>query len=828
MRTTAEGSRGRAGHDERVRRRIVWRPLDLRGLAHDKAVRGRALRRLGLLFVIACVVSAAAGAAFDRLGWYGLELRLAGRHLAFVSLYPPLLVGVLALFWLSPPFGFALLVASNTVYGLAGGLRPPWLIVYALADAMAVVIVTTAYEMAPERIRRGGRGWLPFYAVTSLLAALSILPGAIFWGVAQGLSPAATARLVESWFVGGIAVLLLLCLPLLLVAGPRVLAWRRRLFGADRLRPRPTASPWVSLTLTALVLAAFVASVVYLNRTAVGAGGADAARVFNLLLGVVMLILLAALYGLAYLTGARTETLAAALERRTRELVRSRDRYRSLFESVPVGLFRADGAGTILDANSEFLRIVGAGAPADVPASVFSLWLDPAEAEAARRICHGGTALHQHRARWRRIDGAEVWVSLTTAHEERGEGAEGPGLDVWEGAVEDVTEQVVAQRERERLEERLGERQKIEVIGALAAGIAHDFNNLLTGIKGYAALAEADLPAGSPTRADVRRVIEYADRAAEVTKQLLTFSRRQPSRMQVLDLAAVLETACALVRPLLGERVRTRFEVVGAPVRVRGDENQLTQALMNLLINARDAMPEGGEVRVLVRRDRDGAIVEVCDEGVGMDEQLRARATEPFFTSKDDGSGTGLGLSIVAGIVRRHGGGLEIDSEPGAGTTVRVQLPLAQAPVAAAAPGAATAVLAPPGRGEKILVVEDEAAVRRWIVRALRAAGYEPLEAEGVRAAEEAARAHAAEVRLVISDVVLRDGDGLAVEERVRSLAGEVRLLLMSGYPDEVISAAELARREIAFLAKPFSPAELLTKVRQLLGVSERGGRRGA
>jgi PAS domain S-box-containing protein len=359
------------------------------------------------------------------------------------------------------------------------------------------------------------------------------------------------------------------------------------------------------------------------------------------------------------------------------------------------------------------------------------------------------------------------------------------------------------------LGEQVRQSQKMESIGKLAGGVAHDFNNLLTVINGNCQLALMQTEAEHPARARIEAALAAGSRASELTGQLLAFSRRQPVQPQRMDIGEALEKLAPVLRSLLGGscELRLRIEPDLAPVCM--DPSQFQQVVLNLCVNARDAMQGEGVVDIHVRREGEGVVLEVSDTGPGIAEEIRGQIFEPFFTTKPKGQGTGLGLSVVYGIVTQNGGSIEVDSEPGRGACFRIVLPgadrvsdRAAASAPAAGEGAADA---------EVLVVEDQADVRRFVVEVLRAAGCRVHEAGDAEAALRLAEKHPG-LRLLLTDVSMpgMDGDELAGELTRRF--PQIQVLLMSGYPRRGDALAW------PVLAKPFTPEKLTEEVRRLLG----------
>lgn len=395
--------------------------------------------------------------------------------------------------------------------------------------------------------------------------------------------------------------------------------------------------------------------------------------------------------------------------------------------------------------------------------------------------------------------------------------------------------------ERKRMEEQLRLAQKMEAIGRLAGGIAHDFNNLLTAINGYSALILERLDWDDPVRKDIEVINNAGERAAALTRQLLAFSRKQVLEPEVIDLNSVVADMDKILRRVIGEDIDlvTVLQPKLAPVKV--DPAQVEQIILNLAVNARDAMPDGGKVTIEtsnVELDEEYAkhhvsatpgsyvMLAVSDAGVGMDAETQKRIFEPFFTTKK-GEGTGLGLSTVYGIVKQSGGNIWVYSEPGQGTTFKIYLPRVKEPANARTP---ERVSVESLRGsEKILLVEDEAAVRKLVREILEKYGYTVLDAYSGREALSLAERHRHPIHLMMTDVVLPDMHGPELARRLTSLRPETRILYSSGYTDNAIVHRGVLEAGTAFLQKPFTPQTLARKVREVLDETraDSSGRRG-
>jgi len=384
--------------------------------------------------------------------------------------------------------------------------------------------------------------------------------------------------------------------------------------------------------------------------------------------------------------------------------------------------------------------------------------------------------------------------------------------------------------ERRQLEEQLRESQKMEAIGRLAGGVAHDFNNLLTAILGYLELVRQKLPVDGELGADIQEITTAAKRAAELTRQLLAFGRRQALKPETLDLNLRVGSIEKMLRRLIGEDVEIVLRLSDDLWLTRVDPVQIDQVVLNLAVNARDAMPDGGRLTIATAnvggpggettadpRVGPGRFVElaITDTGAGMDAATRERLFEPFFTTKEQGRGTGLGLATVYGIIKQSGGHIRVDSRLGAGSTFRIWLPQAESPSATAGPVAEPEVAA--GRGETVLLVEDEPSVRSLVRKTLDRLGYRVLEARNGEIAIGLAAAHEGEIAALLTDVVMPGLSGPDLAAALAETRPELRVVYMSGYTDRVGTAPNLERARVQLLTKPFSTHELASAVRQAI-----------
>jgi signal transduction histidine kinase len=392
------------------------------------------------------------------------------------------------------------------------------------------------------------------------------------------------------------------------------------------------------------------------------------------------------------------------------------------------------------------------------------------------------------------------------------------------------SERIQAEKEREALQEQLRQSQKMEAIGRLAGGVAHDFNNLLTVIKGYSQLSLAETKEDNPLRENIEEIGKATDRAADLTRQLLAFSRRQVMEMRVLDINAHIQSLDKMLRRLIGEDIQLMSTLAEDVGRVRTDPGQIEQLIMNLAVNARDAMPHGGKLTIETANvDLDEAyarghvavtpgryvMISVSDSGVGMAPEVRDRVFEPFFTTKEKGKGTGLGLSTVYGIVKQSNGNIWVYSELGKGTTFKIYLPRVDEPPEELKERVVRGELL---RGnETVLVVEDEEEVLKLAGRILRRHGYHVLEAASGEEALKACKEKKEPFHLLLTDVVMPQMSGRQLAGQLREVCQNFKVLYMSGYTDNAITYHGVLEKGTNYIQKPFTVEGLARKVREVL-----------
>jgi PAS domain S-box-containing protein len=519
-------------------------------------------------------------------------------------------------------------------------------------------------------------------------------------------------------------------------------------------------------------------------------------------------------------TTSELELQAIDLESANEELRDSEERYRRLVELSPDGIIvHADGE--LLFANEAAATLLRADSPQQLLGRDVLDFVHPDGHEAVReRVTRNqeGDVTPLAERTLLRLDGTTVTVETV-------------GIPfVYDGrrAAQTIIRDV---SERKELEHQLAQSQKMEAVGRLAGGVAHDFNNLLTVISSYSVMALDALEPSSPLRGDVEEIRQAANRAAELTRQLLAFSRKQVLQPVPLQLNDVVAHIDKMLRRLIGEDVELVAACAADLEMVSADPGQIDQVIVNLAVNARDAMPNGGRLTIETGNVELSAedvgrhfgvapgryvMLAVSDTGAGMSEAVLSRIFEPFFTTKEPGKGTGLGLSTVYGIVKQSGGDVSVYSEPGRGTSFKIYLP-SIATTAGSSNQKLVEDVPAEGGSETVLVVEDDTAVRTVVVRGLRKAGYDVLEA--VTEAEALALCGQPEpvIHLIISDLVMPGMGGRELARELQRLRPDVRVLFMSGYTEDAVMRHRFLEREAAFIGKPFTPERLADKVRELL-----------
>src|SRR5882724_1187316 len=529
--------------------------------------------------------------------------------------------------------------------------------------------------------------------------------------------------------------------------------------------------------------------------------------------------------GILAVTALSLGPATARQDQAERALREANEHLAAVIQSSPLAIYTLDPASTVRTWNRAAEALYGWQAAEVIGRPLPTVGQDLEDHARLRDRVLRGEALRGVEVTRRKKDGTLVNISLSVAplHDAAGQ------VTGMLSLAADITEM-------RQLEVQYRQAQKMEAVGRLAGGIAHDFNNLLTAIIGTTALVLEDLGLESRVRLDIQEIEKAAKRAAGLTRQLLIFSRQQVLEPRALDLNALVGNLEKMLQRLIGEDVELVTKPAASLGAVRADAGQLEQAIVNLVVNARDAMPQGGRLTIEtadVELDRGYVVghvptqpgpyvlLAISDTGVGMDGATKARLFEPFFTTKEPGRGTGLGLATVYGIVKQSGGYIWVYSEPGHGTTFKIYLPrVAETPVA---PESTTGTPTQVGGSETLLVVEDQEEVRKLTKRVLAARGYTVLAARNGAEALEIVDRHATQIHLMITDVVMPGMNGRELAQLACARRSDLKVLYVSGYTGEAVLQHRLLEPGVAFLQKPFTPDVLARKTREVLDSSSVG-----
>jgi two-component system, cell cycle sensor histidine kinase and response regulator CckA len=503
-------------------------------------------------------------------------------------------------------------------------------------------------------------------------------------------------------------------------------------------------------------------------------------------------------------------------------LRRAEEKYRGIFENAVIGIYQSTPDGRLLSVNRAAANICGFDSPeqqlAETRDLAQDLYQDPARRKELMRLLSISGVARDFECEIRRRDGKKAWLlqNVRAVRNEQGETV------TYEGTVHDITE-------RKLLEDQLRQAQKMEAVGRLAGGVAHDFNNALSVIMGYGQLLQLNTPSEDTTRKHAEQIVKAGQRAATLTRQLLAFSRKQTIQPVILDLNSIVSDTNKMLCRLIGEDIDLTITQEAKLKRVKADRGQIEQILMNLAVNARDAMPSGGELTIATSNCELGPsdveqhpfikpgryiLLSFTDTGCGMTKEIKTHIFEPFFTTKEAGKGTGLGLSTVYGIVKQSEGFVLVDSEVNKGTTFRIYLPEVEL---AAQPRSLESVPVLPRGSETVLLAEDEEPLRELTRGCLQRSGYTVLEAHDAKTAIQLADQHHGPIHLLLTDVVMPGISGRDLAEQLMPAHPEMKLLYMSGYTHDLISQHGVVEADVALLEKPFSIETLLTRVRGVL-----------
>ena len=514
------------------------------------------------------------------------------------------------------------------------------------------------------------------------------------------------------------------------------------------------------------------------------------------------------------------------IKRKTKQLEESEERYRTLFENSPEGILVAEVKNKkFLYANSAICRMLGYSREELEQMGVYDIHPEDSLDDVVRNFdeqSRGEKTLNPLVPCERR-DGSVIYADIATTLIN----IEGKECNV--GFFTDKTDYKKAEEEKEKINSQLLQAQKMESVGRLAGTIAHDFNNLLTAIIGYGSLLRDEIPEDDSKREMLEEILYAANQAARLTGQLLTFSRKSPAKLEVMNLNSIVSEIKGMIDRLVGEDIVFSSDIAESSLNIKGDVTQIKQVILNLIVNARDAMLEGGELYIKTEKvsiedneiDRipysypgEFVCLTVSDTGIGMSEEKCAKIFDPFYTTKENG--TGLGLSVVHEIIKKHDGWINVESEPGKSSTFKIYLPLSYEEEEERNKGDVP-LSDLQGEGETILIVEDEEITRTFLSRVLKENGYSVFEADSIEEAKRIFKENKDGINMVFSDVILSDGSGVAFVEELFSENRNLRILLSSGYTSDKVEILNIAKEKFDFLEKPYDVSRLLIKVKEIL-----------
>jgi two-component system, cell cycle sensor histidine kinase and response regulator CckA len=514
-----------------------------------------------------------------------------------------------------------------------------------------------------------------------------------------------------------------------------------------------------------------------------------------------------------------------------RNLRKSEERFRNIYENVSIGMYQATPDGRLLMANEALVRMLGYSSFEEM--AEWNLKSDPVyvDGESRKRfekLMEENGSVVGLEEQWKKRDGTTLWVR-EGARLVRGEN----GKPVhYEGTAEDITERKLMEIERDQLQEQLLQSQKIESVGRLAGGVAHDYNNMLGVILGRAEMVLSKMDKDDPNRGSIEAIMRAGKRSADLTRQLLAFARKQTIQPRVMNLNDTIEHMLKMLRQIIGENIDLNWQPGNGLWAVEMDPVQVDQILANLCVNARDALSERGTITIeTANKVIDESyctthpesipgryvMLTVSDDGFGMDEETRSHIFDPFFTTKGVGEGTGLGLSTVYGIVKQNNGFINVYSEPDEGSVFRIYIPLSEEAAIGETEGKLTEL--PRGNGERVLLVEDEGVLLEMAKTMLEELGYQVQIASLPTEALSFLQEDTCSIDLLITDVVMPGMSGKELAEEVRKLCDGVKVLFMSGYTANAIAHQGVLDKGVAFIQKPFSLRELAQKTEEILNL---------
>jgi PAS domain S-box-containing protein len=500
-------------------------------------------------------------------------------------------------------------------------------------------------------------------------------------------------------------------------------------------------------------------------------------------------------------------------------LIESEGKLKNIMESVPVGIAVTNPEGKVIEINSTVIKMLGYDSREEfIKIPVINHYNNLEDRGQFIRLLQENSAVKDFEVQFKRKDGTLILCSINSMVQDTERGVE------FINTYNDITE-------RKRLEAQVCQSQKIEAIGQLTGGIAHDFNNILTAIIGFASILKMKMKRDDPLMVNTDYILESARKAADLTRNLLAFSRKQIICLKQVNLNDIMADAMKLLKRVIRENIELKINIIDEGLTVMADSVQIEQVLLNLATNARDAMPHGGVLTIEVSSTEIDdkfinthgygkagryALITVKDTGFGMDEGIQNKIFEPFFTTKEVGEGTGLGLSIVYGIVKQHEGYINVYSKPGKGTTFRIYLLLIEPKIKYIKPREDT-VPTPASRGETILIADDDDDIRNIIIGTLKDYGYKVIEAIDGEDALEKFKENRDKIALVILDVIMPKKDGKDTYDEIINIKPDIKVLFISGYTADAIESKEITEKGLNFIQKPFTPIDILKKIREIL-----------
>jgi PAS domain S-box-containing protein len=773
-----------------------------------------------VFLTVACVIL---GIYQVKFAWNALPISLGPIEFS-LTIYPPLVLCVWMVFLLG--FEWAFLSAYLATFSLAlySGMSVSLALLFALVDPLALAVYALAYRSVRIPFDSRNLKGAIWFLFVSFFAAVAGSLGSFIWSEAHDLAPVETFAIWQGWWVGAFLQAVLLNAPVLAVFARRVEEVKLSKFKVPPFREPKLKWIMVSIAAGGLIVCGFLLATGELASMrlsqALGTDVSDATRraIVNAIYGwkltlwTGMVLTVAGSFGGIFLAYSWNRGLVREVRTRTLELQESEQRFRVTFSQAAVGIAHVAPDGRWLRVNQKLCDIVGYSRDELLERTFQDItYPDDLDVDVnnVQRVLSEEIQTYSMEKRYVQKTGALIWVNLTVSLARDRHNQPRYFISI----VEDITE-------RKRLEDQLRQSQKMEAIGQLAGGVAHDFNNILTVIGGYGQMVLTEADQNELLKHYAQEINDSVDRAAALTGQLLAFSRRQVTQPKNVNLNQLVANMKHMLRRLLGENIELTTIPSGFPETVKIDPVQMQQVIVNLAVNAKDAMPDGGKVTILVSEvtldQRPHVMLAIGDTGIGMDPEVQSHMFEPFYSTKPRGKGTGLGLSIVYGIIKQAGGSIEVKSQVGEGAILQIFLPKildSELPQEWAKTAGRIAL-----GSETILLVEDEERVRRLIGQVLRDSGYTVVEADSGEDAMDACRRFSQPIHLLVTDLIMPGINGRTLAERLRQSRPGLKVLYISGYTENILDMYGPLNSGTGFLQKPFAPAALTQKLRELLG----------